>query len=53
MEYELEVQYMNIRNLCRSGSLVTVWKELLKYKLYFVSMQEVRLDGSGAELVGE
>jgi hypothetical protein len=35
------------------GSLVAVWKELSKYKLDLVGVQEVRWKGSGNELAGE
>jgi hypothetical protein len=35
----------NVRSLYRAGSLVTVSKELSKYKLYSVEVQEVRWEG--------
>jgi hypothetical protein len=43
----------NVRNLYRAGSLVTVSKELLKYKLDLVGKQEVRWEGGGTEPAGE
>jgi hypothetical protein len=38
-----------VRILCRACSLVTVSKELSKYKLDLVEVQEVRWEGSGTE----
>jgi hypothetical protein len=32
----------NVRSLCRAGPLMTVTKELFKYKLYSLEVQEVR-----------
>jgi hypothetical protein len=43
----------NVRSLCRTGSLATVTKELSRYKLYLVGVQEVRWEGGGTEPVGE
>jgi hypothetical protein len=43
----------NVRILCRVCSLKTVSRELYKYRLDFVGMQEVRWEGSGIELAGE
>jgi hypothetical protein len=40
---------LNIRNLYRVGSLVTVSKELSKCRLYLVGVQEVRWEGDGTE----
>jgi hypothetical protein len=37
----------------RAGSLVTASKELSKYKLDLVGMQEVRWEGGGTEPVGK
>ena len=34
----------NVRGLYRSGSLMTVARELARYKLYLVGVQEVRWD---------
>jgi exonuclease III len=39
----------NIRSLYRAGSLVTVSKELSKYKLNLVGIQEVKWDSGGTE----
>jgi hypothetical protein len=35
------------------GSILTVSKELSKYTLDFVGVQEVRWEGGGTELAGE
>jgi exonuclease III len=43
----------NVRSLHRARSLVTVSKELSKYKSDSVGVQEVRWDGGGTELAGE
>jgi hypothetical protein len=43
----------SITNLYTAGSLVTVSKELSKYKLDLVGVQEVRWEGSGTEQEGE
>jgi hypothetical protein len=40
----------NVRDLYRSGSLKTVARELGKYKLDFVGVQEVRWDKGSTEL---
>jgi hypothetical protein len=37
----------------RAGSLVTVSKELSKYRLDLVGVQEVRWEGGGTEPAGE
>jgi mRNA deadenylase 3'-5' endonuclease subunit Ccr4 len=42
----------NARNLYRSGSLMTVAKEITKYKLDLVGLQEVRWDKGGTESSG-
>jgi hypothetical protein len=39
----------NVKSLHREGSPVTVSKELSKYMLDLVGVQEVRWDGSGTE----
>jgi hypothetical protein len=39
----------NVRNLYRSGSLKTVARELGRYKLHLVGVQEVRWDKGGTE----
>jgi hypothetical protein len=42
----------HVRSLYRVGSLVTVSKQLSKYKLYLVGVQEVIWEGSGTKLAG-
>jgi hypothetical protein len=42
----------NVRSLYRAGSLVTVSKELSKYKLHLVGVQ-VRWEGDGSEQAGK
>jgi exonuclease III len=37
----------NVRSLYRTGSLMTVSRELSRYRLDLVGMQEVRWEGSG------
>jgi exonuclease III len=39
----------NVRSLYRAGSLTTVSRELTRYKLDLVGVQEVRWEGSGTE----
>jgi hypothetical protein len=43
----------NIRSLYMAGSLMTVLREVSKYKLDLVGVQEVRLEGDGTKLTGE
>jgi hypothetical protein len=43
----------NVRNLYRVGSLMTVLRELSKYNLDVVGVQEVRWESSGTEPAGE
>jgi hypothetical protein len=43
----------NIRGLYRAGSLMTVSRELSRYSLDLVRMQEVRWEGSGTAPAGE
>jgi hypothetical protein len=43
----------SVRSLYRAGSLTTVTKELPKYKLDLVGVQEVRWEGGGTEPVGK
>jgi hypothetical protein len=45
--------FLNVWSLYRAGSLVTVSKELSKFKLYLVGVQEVRWEGSGTQPAGE
>jgi exonuclease III len=39
----------NVRSLYRASSVLTVLKELSKYKLGLVGVQEVRWEGGGIE----
>jgi hypothetical protein len=43
----------NVRSLYRAGSLKIVSRELARYKLDLVGVQEVRGEGSGTEPAGE
>jgi hypothetical protein len=43
----------NVRSLYRAGSLMTVSRELARYKLDLVRVQEVRWEGGGTKPVGE
>jgi exonuclease III len=43
----------NIRSLYRAGSLKTVSRELARYKLDLVGVQEVRWEGGDTESAGE
>jgi exonuclease III len=43
----------NVRSLYRAGSLMTVSRELARYELDLVGVQEVRWEGSGTEPAGE
>jgi hypothetical protein len=43
----------NVRSLFRAGLLMTVAKEILKYKSDLVGVQEVRWDGGGTEPADE
>jgi hypothetical protein len=43
----------NVRFLHRSGSLTTAARELARYKLDFVGVQEVRWEKVGAERAGD
>jgi hypothetical protein len=49
MRFELR----NVRGLYRAGSLLTVSRELVRYKLDLVGVQEVRWEGGGTETAGE
>jgi hypothetical protein len=46
---DIRIGTCNVRNLYRAGSLMTVSRELSKYKLDLVGVQEVRREGSGTE----
>jgi exonuclease III len=43
----------NVRSLYRAGSLMTVSRELAKYELDLVVVQEVRCEGGGTKPAGE
>jgi hypothetical protein len=43
----------NVGSLYRAGSLKTVSRELARYKLHLVGVQEVRWEGGGTEPAGE
>jgi hypothetical protein len=43
----------NVRSLYRAGSLKTVSRELARYKLDLVGVQEVRWEGGGTKPTGE
>jgi hypothetical protein len=42
-----------VRSLYRAGSLLAISKELSKYKLDLIGVQEARWDGGGTEPAGE
>jgi hypothetical protein len=43
----------NVRSLCRSGLLTTAARELARYKLDLVGIQEVRWDKGGTVRAGD
>jgi exonuclease III len=43
----------NIRSLYRAGSILRVSRDLARYKLDLVGVQEVRREGGGTETAGE
>jgi exonuclease III len=43
----------NVRSLYTAGSLMTVSRELARYKLDLVGVQEIRSEGGGTEPAGE
>jgi hypothetical protein len=49
----LELGTWNIRSLYRVGSLMTVSRELSRYTLDLVGVQEAKLEGSGTAPAGE
>jgi hypothetical protein len=49
----LSIMPWNIRSLYRVGSLMTVVRELFRYRLDLVGVQEVRWEGSGTTPAGE
>jgi hypothetical protein len=50
---DLRFGIWNVKSFYRAGSLVTVSKQLSKYKLHLVGVQEVRWEGGGTEPAGE
>jgi hypothetical protein len=44
----MRFETLNVRRLCRTGSLKMIAVELAKYNLDLVAVQEVRLDDSGS-----
>jgi hypothetical protein len=53
MEYGCQISTWNIRRLYRADSLLTLSKELSKYKLDLVGLLDVRWEGGGTEYAGE
>jgi exonuclease III len=49
---DMRLATWNVRSLYRAGALVTVSKELSKYRLDLVGVQEVRWEGGGTERAG-
>jgi hypothetical protein len=45
---EMRLGTWNVRSFCRVGSLMTVSRELSRYRLKLVGVQEVRWEGSGS-----
>jgi hypothetical protein len=43
----------NVRSLYKTGSLMTVWREMSRYELDLEGVQEVRWEGGGTEPAGE
>jgi hypothetical protein len=43
----------NVRSLYRAGALTAVARELARYKLYLVGVQEVRWDRGGSVRAGD
>jgi hypothetical protein len=50
---EMRFGTLNVRNLYRAGSLKTVSREVARYKLDLVGVQEVRWEGGGTEPAGQ
>jgi hypothetical protein len=50
---EMRFGTWNIRSLYRVGSLMTVSREISRYRLYLVGVQEVRWEVSGNAPAGE
>jgi hypothetical protein len=52
-EYEYEIWIMKCKEFVQGGLVMKVLRELPKYKLDLVELQEVRWEGSGTEPAGE
>jgi hypothetical protein len=52
-EYGYEIRIMECKGLYRAGCLMTISRELARYKLILVGVQEVRREGGGTEPAGE
>jgi hypothetical protein len=50
---DMRLRMWNVGSLYRAGSLTTVSRELARYKLDLVGVQEVTGEGSGTEPAGE
>jgi hypothetical protein len=50
---DLRIGLWDVRSLYKVGSLITVSRELSKYRLDLVGVQEVRWEGGGIEPAGE
>jgi hypothetical protein len=50
---DMRFRLWNVRSLYRLGFLMTVSRDLSKYKLDLVGVQEVRWEGCGTEPAGE
>jgi hypothetical protein len=50
---DMRFELWNVRSLYRADSLMTVSRELWKYKLDLVGVQEVRWESGGTEPAGE
>jgi hypothetical protein len=50
---DMRLGLFNVRSLYGAGSQMTISKELSKYKLDLVGVQEVRWEDSGTEPAGE
>jgi hypothetical protein len=53
MKMDIRFGTWNVRSLYRAGSLMTVAKEISKYKLHLVGVQEVRCYRGGIESASE
>jgi hypothetical protein len=50
---DLRFGLWNVRSLYKESSLITVLRELARYKLDLVGVQEIRWEGSGTKPAGE